>query len=408
MAIKIFLKAIRVAIVLFMSIVLWSSPSYALLYSKTGVPLSETDFVDLDKEFIKQTDPLFLKAGSTSKDDFSKKWRRSLLGEPVEFFRSYPPAYHHDLAQIPTDKIPGEEGLCFGDAHPENFGFLSLTHGTLFGYNDLDDPGYCPVAYDALRFFTALRLWFDDDLTKDVLEKYGDVVKDPTRISTILYPDWEQEANDVWHKKTDENDGKKHFKNIQDENDSLHPIATSDSRYTSILSMASKDTHFANYTIVDIASREKWDGGSAGLTRYWLLVEDKSGNPFIVELKEAVKPGVEYGRTLQRLSMNERLPVLKKTFWKEESDNNNFYVTVNTNPFLVRNRLTMKGIKIKDYKDSERKDLLEAEASIMATFHSEHWNSVKKDDLRNWLWKRSEVLAKRWQAVYDKYHSKRA
>ena len=402
MAIKFPLKATLVAIVLFVSIVMWSTPSDALLYSKTGVFLDKADFkIDLDKNFIQQTDPLFLKADSTSKDPFSEKWERS-LGKPVEFFRSYPPAYYHDLAQIPTDKIPGEEGLCFGDAHPENFGFLNLAHESTFIYNDLDDSGYCPIAYDALRFFTALRLWFDDALTKDVLEKYVDVVKDPTRIATIpqsLYPDWEQEAKDVWHKKTKKTDQKQQFKDIKDKDDSLKPIAHSDSRYANIESIV--DKYFVNYKTLDIASREKWEGGSAGLTRYWLLVENQSGKRSILELKEAPKPGVEYGRTVQTLSMNSRLPILKKAFWNDDSDDNNFYGTVNTNRFLVRNRLTMKGVTIEDYKDSDRKDLLQAEASIMATLHSDHWNSVKKDDLHTWLWKSSKTLSDLWRSVYD-------
>ena len=198
-----------------------------------------------------------------------------------------------------------------------------------------------------------LRLWFEDDaLTNDVLEKYVNVVKDPTQISTMpsLLP------SDCDKKDLDEVPQGRHFNDSKD----LQRIATSATQYTNIWSMTAKDKHFTNYETLDIASRTKEEGGSGGLRRYWLLVRNKSSKRSIFELKEAAKPGVEYGRTLRVLSMNDRLPVLK--------------------------------------------NLLFVQVSRMATLHSEHWNGVEKDALRIWLRESSDVLSKRWRSVYEKYH----
>lgn len=190
-----------------------------------------------------------------------------------------------------------------------------------------------------------------------------------------------------------------------DDSDDLKRLATSDPRYATIWSAVIKDKHFASYKPLDIASRTKDDGGSGGLTRYWVLMEDKFKQRTIFELKEAPTPGVEYGRRSQVLSMNERLPILKRAFWSDTSDHDYFYITFSETRFLVRNRLNMKGIKIgKQCEGNALKDLLFAEAKRMAIVHTNYWNNVKKDDLRLWLRGSSETLSKRWQAVYEKYH----
>lgn len=394
-------KIILAAIALFAITLLWTHPSYAFVYDRTGTPLTKADFpTKLTQAFIRSTDPVFSPDDPAAASNFSTKWKNSLKDRnAVQFFRSYPPAYHHDLAAIPINQIPGQEGLCLGDAHPANFGFLHLGQASIFAYNDLDDSGYCPIAYDALRFFTAVRLWFQDDaLTQDVLEKYVDTVKDPTRASTLprsLYPDWERKAAKDLDKYTNQNQFKY-------EDNGLTFIAASDSQRANILSMAAQDQHFTNYTILDIAARAKEQGGSTGLKRYWLLVKDPADKRSILELKQASQPGVEYGRTLQVLSHDERLPLLKKTFWQDPSGDEYFYVTVNDHDFLVRNRLNMKGLDIEDYQGSDLKKVLLAEASVMAKVHANDWNSVKKSDLRTWLWESSETLAKRWLSVYEK------
>src|SRR5262249_59112239 len=96
-------------------------------------------------------------------------------------FRVYHAAYHKDFAvNLRTEaraKIPAARGLCVGDAHPDNFGFLKFDTTMLYAFNDLDDSGHCPVALDALRYITAVRLFFDKDLAETAAKRYVKVLK---------------------------------------------------------------------------------------------------------------------------------------------------------------------------------------------------------------------------------------
>src|SRR5262249_47250732 len=73
-------------------------------------------------------------------------------------------------------KIPASSGLCAGDAHPDNFGFLKFNTTVLYAFNDLDDSGHCPLALDALRYITAVRLYFDADLAETAAKRYVKVL----------------------------------------------------------------------------------------------------------------------------------------------------------------------------------------------------------------------------------------
>src|SRR5262249_19759014 len=126
---------------------------------------------------------------------FDAKWKGSLVA-PNIFMRSYPPAYHADLMQVGAKRLPGEEGICFGDAHPDNFGFIAINGKTKFVFNDLDDSGICPIAVDAARYSAVLHLYFADaDLTADVIEHYVDTVMDSSageKIDKSLIPDMDK------------------------------------------------------------------------------------------------------------------------------------------------------------------------------------------------------------------------
>src|SRR5437773_7855807 len=76
----------------------------------------------LARASIRATNP------ALSDEDFARKWTASLTS-PVMFIRSYPAAFHRSVARLPAI---GAEGLCVGDAHPGNFGFLRIGGATLF------------------------------------------------------------------------------------------------------------------------------------------------------------------------------------------------------------------------------------------------------------------------------------
>ena len=103
----------------------------------------------------------FFRANTVGVDDaqFEDRWKAS-LEDPLLYFRSYVRPFYAYLKNV---KPPGRIGVCYGDAHPNNFGFVLFGKQLSYVYNDLDDSGPCPAAFDALRYFTALRLLEKDD-----------------------------------------------------------------------------------------------------------------------------------------------------------------------------------------------------------------------------------------------------
>ena len=337
----------------------------------------------LDKAFVRATHP------SLSDAEFEKKWAGAMVS-PVLFIRSYPAAFHKLVAAGP--RPPGPEGLCLGDAHPGNFGFLSLAGKTRFAYNDLDDSGYCPIGFDALRYFTALRLFFaDEGLFKEVLEQYVDTVKDAGRAAEVdksHRPDWKKLRAKGIEKTAGQ--GK-----LAGEDVSAIPAAEKQA----VLAAAAKDAGLRALRILDVAAATHEAGGSGGLKRYWLLAE-KGGERTIIELKTAGQPGVEWGRSAKKLSMEQRLPLLKRAFWGNEARGDYFYATLRGARFLVRDRFTKKSLKVEELADKGRRDVLRAQASAMALIHAKAWDGTKKDDLRAWLLAESKAQAAVWRAAY--------
>ncbi len=361
-------------------------------FRATADPLADDDFANaLDRRFIRGT------SQNLDEATFGKKWDASLASS-VLFMRAYPAAYHADLLQIPPKRILGAEGLCFGDPHPDNFGFLLVGGATVFSFNDLDDAGYCPIAFDAARYFAVLRLYFDDkDLTAEVLEKYVDTVKDPLRavwLKSSMAPDWAAVNASVLAEAA--------------RGDALtlggELSAVAGAEREAVLRVAATDPTLSTYRVLDLGAVAREAGGSGGLRRYWLLVEKGSGaskRRTILELKETTTPGAAFGRHSKELRFETRLATLKSTFWGSAPSGDYFYVTLFGARFLVRDRATKKSVKLDPKGSKETTEVLLAQASVMARLQAKYWRSVKKDDLRAWLHESSKTLAHRWRDTYE-------
>ncbi|MBS2023755.1 MAG: DUF2252 family protein [Deltaproteobacteria bacterium] len=320
---------------------------------------------------------------------FNAKWKAA-LESPLLFIRSFPAGYHASLKGV-TPPL-GAEGLCVGDAHPANFGFLLLGGKTRFGYNDLDDSGDCPVAWDALRYFIALKLATGDDgLVKDIVERYVDVVKDASRASGVpknLEPDWGKVAK----KGLDE--ASKGDKIVGAE----VTAATAGER-SAIVAALKGDARTKNLTVLDVAAIARESGGSGGLARFWVLAQAGQART-LLELKEATRPGVEWGRHTKSLSAGQRLGTLKAAFWGAEYPNDWYGLTIGKTNFLVRDRLQKKSLDVIELGKKDQKDVLQAQASELARIHRAAWSSVKKDDLRAFLLDYGDALGKTWKDAY--------
>lgn len=79
-----------------------------------------------------------------------------------EKWRSFPPYFYNLVSRsgnILGTHFNERRGLCAGDAHFENFGFLYMGK-PFFSLNDLDDVSACALDADALRLFVGHRLLF--------------------------------------------------------------------------------------------------------------------------------------------------------------------------------------------------------------------------------------------------------
>lgn len=356
-------------------------------------PLEDRDFAaPVTKTLLRETGPALSDAA------FELKWSGAHANKLL-FFRTWPGGYHKDMSQVAPSRIPGKEGLCFGDPHPDNFGFLQVGRSAEFLFNDLDDSGYCFVAVDAARYFSAVRLAFDnDDLTKLVLERYVDTLKDPSRAKALDHdrvPNIEREREDRLHDDVDNDE-------IVLDPFVITPMTAAE--IAAIKAVAASDPAFAGYRVLDMVRYRRDEGGSGGLTRYWVLVAGV--NPLvpsktILELKEATTPAAERGRFTKTLPINQRLDVLKATLWHTSQMTDYSYVdlAVGSEPsrrFLVRDRLAKKSLDLTRLSPTELRDTLEAQASMLALQHARSLESVTKDDVRTWIEGTSKTVARRW------------
>jgi Uncharacterized protein conserved in bacteria (DUF2252) len=351
-------------------------------------------------DFAAPLNRAFIRAASVNlaSATFDAKWTAATSDSAVMFMRAFPGAYHKDLKQVPGKRVLGREGMCFGDPHPDNFGFLQLAGETRFVFNDLDDSGPCPVGLDAARYFAVLSLYFaDKKLSADVLEQYVDTVKDPnqaTQLNRSYDPDWAKVQADGLAAAT--------------QGDRLVLGATTEltapsaSERAAVMAAAAADRRLAQLTIKDVASLFRVSGGSGGLRRFWLLVANASGKRTIIELKETATPGVNLGTQRAALPAGERIAKLKKAFWNTSETDDYFEVPLLGGTFLVRDRFSKKSVNLSKLKASELTEVLRAQASEMARVHATAWQGIKKDDLRTWLDGSAQTLADRWEAAFNK------
>jgi hypothetical protein len=352
--------------------------------------LKPSDFARrLDKSVIRATD------SELPDDVFEKKWAAAEKMSPQKLMRAFPAAFHLDLKQIDPSKVPGGESVGFGDAHLNNFGFLHLQGKTLFAYNDLDDSGICPTAFDAVRYFTIARLFLEH--RKDfelLLDRYLKAVKDPNKgveVDDRLAPNWKK-----LHKKGLEEITTADGAHLDFKHTALEPIPAEqrDAIFEALRTQAG-----GQFTPVDVGSKERDHGGSAGMRRYEVLVDGPQGRT-LIELKEAQPVGTELGRHTHVLPMDERLPVLKQTFWGMDPPDNYLYVKTLGSRFLLRDKLTEEKVDVRELSHKKADRLLEVQTSELARVHAAGWAGVTKEEMRTWIDRTSETLAKRWSTVF--------
>lgn len=316
-------------------------------------------------------------------EQWQLKWRLSQKSNLL-FIRSYVNVWFDELARLSS---VGPLGPCFGDPHPENFGYLAFERETfVYTYNDVDDSGACPVAFDALRYFTTLKLYLHDSgLEAELRRAYvhfldGEILQD--RASRVVLPDPAMALATLLKKST-----KKNRIKLDDTT-----LALSRDRAKALLSaLQAAEPDCASCELLDAVSVKVSSGGSAGMDRYWLLVQTAKGAQQLLEFKELTNPGSQRGKWSQSLRF-ERAAIMKE-LWADQWPEFYAFASFEGKNFLIRSRLKAD-LELDELGPDQKKAVLMEQVYIMAQLHKK--TLPGSGLLEEWLGRQSEFEAKRY------------
>jgi hypothetical protein len=321
---------------------------------------------------------------------FEAKWEKS-FESPLRFFRAFPQAWYLDLTQVPVEHVPGRTDWCFGDLHPENFGFLVIGPKVHYAFNDLDDSGRAEVSLDALRWFTAYLLWRDDeDSTDALIDLYRDVMRKPS-LARQVPEDLIPKAAAVREKQVSKFVSGQRL--VRNEDTLLGAVDTKDK------AIVTEALSARGFTVVDVAEREREHGGSGGLRRFWALVQ-KGLTVDVLEVKELTKPATSWGHA--KTPIEDRIVKVRDAVWSGLGVTDHVTVLLGTHEYLVRSRLNRANLKLDKLDDDELDAVLEAQVGVMALHHKRSFKPSEFQALDDWLQDSVRVTAARWTEIFER------
>ncbi|MBC7419817.1 MAG: DUF2252 family protein [Bdellovibrio sp.] len=209
------------------------------------------------------------------------------------FFRAYVDYFYLTIQANKSNLAAFEKasfftGWCVGDAHPENFGFLiQKDNSAIFTINDMDDFGPCPVIYDLYRLMVSSRLYDEKIKLDQILKSYlsglnSEQESMPSELFKLLNKS-QKNGTQFDSKKIDSGKIIRNFGMTEVNSNTKNEISTA---------LKNAQLGFSkNFSLVDLVQTRKAGGGSSGLLRYEILIDDD--NQFThLELKEQVKPAI--------------------------------------------------------------------------------------------------------------------
>ena len=276
-----------------------------------------------------------------------------------ELWRAFP-AYSYEMIERKFSNIITQAtGLCAGDAHAENFGFIysEAKKKTVFTINDLDDSAPCKLESDLLRLLAG-NLFLVQDQTVEQLKSYVNGLKGE---ATNSEPIRELEAESL--RKGAELSKK--FKKLYDEGCSGDYFELSESELNLIKNHVEKSKR----KFLRACSKLKESGGSAGLRRYVVFFE-KLNTIGAFELKPLVTPAPLY---ITSMSKDERAKIYESAvsiLFGEEFLNLYRPVVLKSELFLERPLIAGNvDIKLEDFNEGKLKKLLLLELHVLGLIH---------------------------------------
>lgn len=321
-------------------------------------------------------------------EDFNLKLSGSLESSLL-FFRSFVNTYYTEMSQQKKSSL---KGTCFGDAHPENFGFILFGDKTRFVFNDLDDSGQCSLEFDLLRYFVAASLAFNDQQLSDLLLNHLlEVFENEGKRVAIdpgLIPSLSKKNKKILEKYTTQTT----FKALPE------LLSLSPQEKQTLGREVMKDPLFERVTILDAVKVKRETGGSGGLDRYWLLIKDANTALDILELKELVSPGLSYLQPQPVQTPGQRIQMLKQDLWGETP---RFYhpIKIQNTDYLVRSR-TKDDVNLEKLTKRELQQYLKAQVSLLALHHGKNKN-IEVIKMGQWLKRSIPLLHQRFETTYQ-------
>lgn len=205
--------------------------------------------------------------------------------------------------------LKNDSTWCLGDAHPENFGVLLLNSGrSIFTVNDIDDASVCSIYFDLLRFLVGIKLldseYMDSAFSEQILEFYikgldQNILQPPDKIQNLL----SDSARLGFEPPIDLVKNDRIIRFVSKDNQELADLSKKSSNWDSqeldakTLSQIQnsfsgfKNRFSSDFKILDAVEKIKLSGGSFGLKRYEVLIQNQS-KKLLLEFKQQKIPSV--------------------------------------------------------------------------------------------------------------------
>jgi hypothetical protein len=328
--------------------------------------------VSLTADYFRKSYPHLTEA------EFQQKWLNSQKGGLL-FMRSFVNTWYDELSRI---SHRGPVGPCLGDPHPENFGYLVFAENFEYTFNDFDDSGACPVIFDALRYFTTLKMVVKDQALEAELRRAYIGFLNGAEWNDKLSPKLSPEPAAVLSQLLKKNTRKGKIK-IEGDGKALSP-----EKAQALFALL---PNCPNCKLLDAVQLQVRSGGSSGLDRYWLLVETASQGQQLLELKELTEPASQRGPWAQQ-NKRTRTQIIEE-IWGRNWPSYFSFVSVEGKPFLLRTRWSAE-LELADLNAEQKKAVLTEQVYLLAQLHKK---TVSGNTLfEEWLGRQSEFQARRY------------
>lgn len=304
-------------------------------------------------------------------------WRK-VPGDLFMGFRSNAPHYWNWLR---SSKSPLLEvtGIVSGDPHIMNFGDVPLKKGGRdFALIDVDDAGvHAPLAGDFLRFFVSNQVSDFKVDSRNLFDAYLDGLggKAMTKPNYLVVIEGKSDAQ--FREKQEKYLNKVSQDGKFTEKADLSPIESAPKEVRELFQRSTQviENAMSDFTILDRGYKVKESGGSAGLPRFWFLLE-KNGEKHVWEFKLESSPAISLFAT-QPQPLDRFNQVVSVYRPQEVVEGPYRFIQNGQDVFLVRERLSTY-FDLEPGKSTDKKDLQDAqEMSLYIANQMGRWHGAQ-------------------------------